>query len=180
MSDGLPSMQVVQPVDLARIQTAYPLLGLDPLTSQEEQFVIYKARGLSTLVAGRSAGYTPEQAEELLLNPDIALMVEYLLARNNRQVEITRDMLNVMLLEAHRKSATATEEIMAARELGKLNDLYPDPKRASVEININKKAELTERHIKDMPEERLLELVGDTIDLDLSEYEVERDGPSED
>lgn len=164
---------IIHPAELARIQTAYPLLDVDPLTSQEEQFVLFKSRGLSPVVAARAAGYTPQQGAELMTEPNIIAMIDYMAAVNNREVSITKDMLNVMLLEAHRKSATSTEEIMAVRELGKINDLYPTEKRR---LEIAPAPEnVTKKQIESMTDAQLMALTGVVIDLPDADFEEVND-----
>lgn len=161
------SHPVISNVELARLQTAYPLIDIKPLTSQEEQLVLFRARGLSVLAASRAAGYTPEQGRELLDTPRMQAVVTYLYDCNHRQVTITTDLLNTMLLEAHRKAATSTEEVMAIRELGKLNDLYPSEKKR-IEIDTTKIQ--NERQIESLSDDKLMELTGITIDLPAGDF----------
>lgn len=161
---------IISNVELARLQTAYPLINIEPLTSQEEQLVLFRARGMSITASSRAAGYTPSAGGELLATPRMEAVVSYLYDCNHRNVSITTDMLNTMLLEAHRKSATSTEEVMSIRELGKLNDLYPSEKKR---IELIPSEVRNERQLERMSDADLLELTGATIDLDPEEYSVD-------
>ena len=79
-------------------------------------------------------------------------------------VKVTRNQLNVLLLAAHRKSATATEEVAAIRELGKLNGLY-EAEKPDVTINIQQNIQKLEV----LSDEELLRLAGQSCDLLVNE-----------
>jgi acetyl-CoA acetyltransferase len=66
------------------------------------------------------------RADKLLQDPDVQYVITLLRQAVNHaaKFEVTRENLTLMLLESHRKAATATEEIAAVREIGKLNGLY--------------------------------------------------------
>ena len=72
-----------------------------------------------------------------------------------QDVTVTRNQLNLLLLEAHKKSATATEEVAAIRELGKLNSLYDAPE-ADITINIQQNV----HKLEVMSDTELLKLAG--------------------
>ena len=70
---------------------------------------------------------------------------------------ITRDMISVLLLESHKKSANAAEEIMAIKELAKLHNMY-EVKPTTVVNMVN-----IEQHVKKlevMTDDELLQLAG--------------------
>lgn len=101
------------------------------LTSQEKMFCKLMAQGQPPEVAAKEVGITSKkQWVELLEKPHIKETLAHLRAHVNQYlgVNITKDLLNGMLLEAHATSATSTEKIAAVRELGKMNGLYAPEK----------------------------------------------------
>jgi len=90
-------------------------------------------------------------------------------------LEITRNQLNLMLLEAHKKSANSTEEVAAIRELGKINGLY-EPEAPDITINITQDI----RKLEVMSDVDLLRLAGkDASLLDTSVEETEEEEEEE-
>lgn len=109
------------------------------LTAQEQRFVGLYVQGLSVNAAAEAAGYQnpPEAARRLMREEAV---IETLTALKMRQMDslselVTRDFVGHIFIEAHKKAATATEEIAAGRELGKLYGLYA-PEKAATEINV--------------------------------------------
>lgn len=165
--------QVISDVELAKLRTAYPLLDIKPLDIQMEQVALFLARGMTIHGTANATGksvYLIKQALDNDTNLQIAL--EYLRSAGERELQITRDMLNVMLLEAHRKSATATEEINAVRELGKLNDLYPN---AKTQLDVVLSEVKNVNQLDKMSDDQLASLAG-VISLQPEEFEVVPDG----
>lgn len=82
-----------------------------------------------------------------------------------------------MLLDAHSKSANTTEEVMAIKELGKLNDLYP-AERKRIEQTMMKVD--SEKQLKRLSEQQLMQITGDIIDLEPEAITYEsQDAPAE-
>ena len=154
---------VITASELDRLRVAYPMVDLDPLTAQEEQLLLHRVRGLSSAAAARAAGMSRQQGEMLLETEKFRIILEFLIQQARPALTIDRDMLNGMLMQAHKKAATATEEISAVRELGKLNDLYPTEKK---QLNINTKNITNSNQLENLSDAELIELSGETIDLD--------------
>lgn len=152
------------------IQHAAGVLGLARLNPQEARFVEDLLRGVPLLVAAKNAGIKRDSAAEFAARPHIAETLAYLRDQYARaRVVVDRDMLNMMFLEAHAKAASATEEIMAIRELGKMNGCYEPEKR---EV-INRKG-MTYEQVRNLDTEQLLELAGDEgIDPDIEDADWE-------
>ena len=96
--------------------------------------------------------------------PTNANVIDYPLHPSSDRVGdagVTRDQLTNLLLESHRKSANATEEIMAIREIGKINGLYEDGKTPSLVINNN----YFEKQLDELSDEDLLQLSGGNKNL---------------
>lgn len=150
---------LVTAADISTIQSLYPWLEIRPLTSQQEQFLMYHLRGMSVAEASRAVGYTsPDTGRRLLAEDRVKVILEYMREREFADVRVSLETLTAMLFEAHRKAATATEEIAAIRELGKLHALYPEIRKGgdvNIQINHNNP---TEKQLARMSTEELLRL----------------------
>ena len=95
------------------------------------------------------------------------------------EVEVTKDQLNILLLEAHRKSISSTEEVAAIRELGRLNGLYTEKKEQDININIT----TNQQKLETLSDDELLKLAGSGEDLfkmpDVIDGEFEEVGASD-
>lgn len=101
-------------------------LATKPLTAQERELVTLVAQGIKPSTAASRVGMSPSTALEKLRQPHIATVMAHL-RENQMQTlgfEVNRDWLTLKLLEAHAKSGSATEEIAALREIGKVHGLY--------------------------------------------------------
>jgi len=107
------------------------------LTPQEERFLTLHCNGFGAHAAARYAGMAPSAGRALLEDPRVAALVEYMREAHADAVNVTREMVSVMLLESHRKAASATDEIAAARELGKLHGLYKSDEQKGTKITNN-------------------------------------------
>ncbi len=89
-------------------------------------------------------------------------------------LEVTRNQLNLLLLEAHKKSATATEEVAAIRELGKINGLYekvePDI-TINIQHNVHKLEVMSDAELLKLAGREETLLTNDPIDADFEEVE---------
>jgi len=126
----------IDPETAVAIKTRTPRGRL--LTPQETRFVTLYAQGIPAGDAALSAGYPSKTAAGALLGSEA--IAETITALKMRQIDtlgeiVTRDFVGQMFLEAHKKAATATEEIAAGRELGKLYGLYA-PEKGNVEVNV--------------------------------------------
>jgi phage terminase small subunit len=172
---------IVTEQDIDYLRSLYPHTDFDYISGQEEQLILHFFRGFPAVAAARAAGYKePAMASKFLQLESTEKLLAYLREREFANINVTRDMLNSMLLQAHSKAGTATEEVMAIRELGKLNDLYQDTKgnrqNNSTLVTINQtlnprdgRPEVTQRQIQGLPDDELLRLAGAGYDFDLPE-----------
>lgn len=132
-----------------------------PLTAQETQFVTYYSRGYTPAAAARAAGYSGAYGRTLAAHPRIAKVIARVKdgQANMIQEAVSVENLTNMLFESHRKSATATEEVTAIREIGRLNGLYDKSKETTVNIKIS-----DARQLEGVPLEKVLEMA--QIDVD--------------
>lgn len=98
------------------------------LSKKQSLFVEnYLATG-NAAEAARRAGYCPSAARQagyrLLRNPAVDQALATKQAEAAYRFNLSRDELVRQLLAAHRKAASATEEINAIREIGKMLGLY--------------------------------------------------------
>ena len=135
---------------------AYAGVKLSELSVQEERLILFFIRGLSKAAAGRAAGYrNMDHVYEVFKKPKIQQAVEYLRAEMREEVKFDRNTATVMYLEAHRKSANATEEKNVVDSLCKLHGLFAPEQATQVNINVDKIQQL-ER----LPDAELLKLAG--------------------
>jgi len=82
---------------------------------------------------------------------------------SDTEVHVTRDHITVLMLESHRKAENSSEEIMALREIAKLNDLYPSA-TTKVDLNITH-VERSLKELEAMTSEDLLSLAGEDANI---------------
>ena len=122
-------------------QSVYSTKGLKHLSRQKEMFCFHLASGASAQAAGKAVGATPEQAAEWARDKHVKQVVAGIHDAQMEGVKFTREKLSSMLLQSYYKAATATEEIAAVREIGKLQGLYA-PETQEVTVNVNNAKQL--------------------------------------
>ena len=144
--------------DRMELQSHYPYAGvkLSELSVQEERLILYFLRGMSKAAAGRAAGYrNQDSVYEIFKKPKINQAIEYLREEMREEVKFDKNTATQLYLEAHRKSATATEEKNVVDSLCKLHGLFAPENATQVNINVDKIQQL-ER----LPDSELLKLAG--------------------
>jgi hypothetical protein len=144
--------------DRVELQSHFPYAGvkLSELSVQEERLILFHIRGMNKAAAGRAAGYQNlDHVYEVFKKPKIAQAVEYLRQEMREEVKFDRNTATTMYLEAHRKSANATEEKNVVDSLCKLHGLFAPENATQVNINVDK-IEKLER----LPDSELLKLAG--------------------
>lgn len=150
-------MQVTEE-ERIELQSHYPYAGvkLSELSVQEERLILFHLRGLTKAAAGRAAGYRNlDHVYEVFKKPKIQKAIEYLREEMREEVKFDRNTATTMYLEAHRKSATATEEKNVVDSLCKLHGLFAPEQATQVNINVDKIQQL-ER----LPDAELLRIAG--------------------
>jgi len=122
--------------DFDHVHNAAVMAELD-FTPQQERFITLRCHGFGLLQAARYAGMDPDTARNFQGLLKVQRLMEQMRDMYDEAVHITRATVTVMLMEAHRKAATATEEIAAARELGKLHGLYKSDSQKGTNITNN-------------------------------------------
>lgn len=148
---------------LAGLRSLASRLGVNPLTVQQERAITLIMRGQSYAAVAEDVGCSPSTVTNWM-SEGHAFRRMHDFMRDERSAwtmadaRVDRNLLTGMLFEAHRKAATATEEIAAIRELGKMHGLYESDKKApgqTVVVNVNSTDQL-----RRLPTEKLLELIG--------------------
>lgn len=151
------------------IEHTASVLGLADLTQQEVVFVQSLLRGLPIQMAARQAGVPETEMQSFAKQPHVAAVLAYMRETTfNTHIEVTRDMLNLMLFEAHAKSANATEEIMAVRELAKMNGLNA-PTQTEVKVTHETR---TAEQMRRMSSQELARIAGESDVIDAEWEEV--------
>ena len=144
--------------DRMELQSHYPYAGvkLSELSVQEERLILYFLRGMSKAAAGRAAGYrNQDSVYDIFKKPKINQAIDYLREEMREEVKFDKNTATQLYLEAHRKSATATEEKNVVDSLCKLHGLFAPENATQVNINVDKIQQL-ER----LPDSELLKLAG--------------------
>ena len=140
------------------LQSHFPYAGvkLSELSVQEERLILFNLRGMSKAAAGRAAGYQNlDHVYEVFKKPKVSQAVEYLRQEMREEVRFDKNTATTMYLEAHRKSANATEEKNVVDSLCKLHGLFAPEIATQVNINVDK-IEKLER----LPDSELLRIAG--------------------
>ena len=151
--------------DRLELQSHFPYAGvkLSELSVQEERLILFYIRGMSKAAAGRASGYRNlDHVYDVFKKPKIQKAIEYLREEMREEIKFDKNTATTMYLEAHRKSATATEEKNVVDSLCKLHGLFAPEQATQVNINVDKLQQL-ER----LPDSELLRIAGvDSSHLD--------------
>jgi hypothetical protein len=124
-------------------------------TSREARLLALVNQGTGLPSAAEAVGLTLKKATKILSQEKHQKVLATLDRERAAPARIDRSMLTMMLLEAHRKAGTATEEISAIKELGKMHGLYEPEVIKQVSLN----ADVTNR-VANMSDAELLGLLG--------------------
>lgn len=155
-----PEEVTVSEADRTLVDALTTYTRSDSLTFQEQRFVMFCMKGLQPVAAARAAGYTAELAgPSLLRQKRIRQAMQNVTQYELYDTRVTRERLTHMLFEAHSHAATATEEINAIRELGKMHGTYEATK---VEHKVDLEAKITNvRQLEQLSDAELAQLAGD-------------------
>ena len=143
----------------AELQSHYPYMGLNlnELSVQEERLILCHLKGMTKAAAGRAAGYQEmEHVYDIFKKPKIVQAVNYLREESRREFNFDKGTATSMYLEAHRKSANATEEKNIIDSLCKLHGLFIPENATQINI-INGEVE----RLENLSDEELLKIAGD-------------------
>ena len=124
----------------AELQSHYPYVDvkLNELSVQEERLILFHLRGMSKAAAGRAAGYRDnEHVYKVFKKPAVQKMVAKMREEFKEEIKFDKQTATSMYLEAHRKSATATEEKVITDSLCKLHGLFAPEHATQININLD-------------------------------------------
>lgn len=148
-----------------QLESAVSMGSVPEISRQEVAFVTFVRQGLPYNTAGRCAGMTSQHVQAFTEDDRFIAAMQYSMERASAVLNVTTDMLNYMLMEAHAGAINTTEQVMAIRELGKLNGLYPAAAPARVGALLEHGKPANARGMQAMPDETLLEHAGyDALD----------------
>jgi hypothetical protein len=146
--------------------------AFEGLDDRDRIYVQSRLQGMSKVASCAAAGLQPGSHSKIEDRPEIKRALELARAEMVRHTGITLEKVTEMLLDAYRSAVNATEMVMAARELGKLHDLYPSAK-VKIDHTHQLKEVKSESDIRRLTTKELLKLAqmrgADVIDADFTE-----------
>ena len=171
--------------EYANLRGAYQYLDIEPLTIQQETFILTHMRGMTVKASANAVGMNPSSADKFIRNdPRVPVVMDFFRTQLYMDARITLEMLNSMTLEAHRKSATATEEFKGIETLAKLNQIggfAPTPVlKLRAEQEEKDVSPGSTKELERMDEQKLIELadlggLGDGLDPVPVRHEAEEE-----
>ena len=163
MENHLARNALICDADLHLLAACDPELGMKPFTPQQEQLMMFTLRGLPPSAAAKAVGMSAVVGARLLSEPRFQAALDLLREREFDDVEIDRNKVTQMFLEAFDMAASSQEMTGAAKELGKLHGLYKSDAQSRTQININTQnntQNMNVRHIQSMDDDELAVLAG--------------------
>ena len=121
---------------------------MDILSAPMMKFASLVIAGVRPQQAAISAGYEGKRAANLLRARRIQTFIAEEQNHYREKHRLEREQLVQMLLAAHCRATSATEEIAAIRELGRLLGLYPVTKKSVKKVH----------HIEELSDNELLKI----------------------
>ena len=121
--------------------------------------------------AMKAAGVTDLTVEDLLENKNFAAYINYFADRHVEEINFTRTDAHVMLLEAHRKSVSTTEELLCIKEMINLHGLAAPKVQINKNHNINEEvtrgdfSKITDAELMKMSGGRLIDLEPEAVEV---------------
>lgn len=150
------------------------------LTILQRRYVEARLQGLSISAAAAAAGAKDTSINRSLeTNPKVRAAIRWMIKESTLSVEeLTKSDVLTGMMDAVAAAATASELVMAWREIGKLLGSY-EPERKILEIH-----DYSDSELKELPDKELLKLAGgklqDTIDGEFHELRATAETPATD
>jgi hypothetical protein len=157
MSKVLEKIELSE-TDRAELQSHYPYMDvkLNELSVQEERLILFHLRGMTKAAAGRAAGYADaEHVYKIFKKPVVQKALTHLRNEFKESIKFDKTQATSMYLEAHRKSATSTEEKNVVDSLCKLHGLFAPDNATQININVDSIEQLEK-----LPDSELLKIAG--------------------
>lgn len=152
----------------------YDLLGIKPLTRQEERAILHYVNNGDEVAAAKSVGMAPADFQQVLARDEVTQILDYFAERNQWKYEISKEAITNMFLESYHLAGNSQERVAATKELARLYDLYEEKhndrkaKGSNTQIAIHNgnstRIEMTPKQIEKMSTEELLLLASKHLD----------------
>jgi hypothetical protein len=149
------------------------------LTILQRRYVEARMQGLPITAAGNAAGAaSPQVSSSLERSPKVRKAIKYLIKDSTKNVEeLSKSDVMTGMLDAVEAAATASELVLAWRELGKLIGAY-EPEKKILEIH-----DYTKDELKQLSDDDLRRLSGgkyaSAIDAEFEEIKKHAESKSE-
>ena len=142
------------------------------MTPKQRLYVQARTMGSPPVVAAKIAGFkkTDLAAMELEADDMIRQALDMAVRVRARERQITREVVLDWMMDALRNAATSTEQLAAAREIGKMLGFYEPAK-----VQINTTIEVRKQELMTKSDDELLAMAGDTIEGQFKLLDFERD-----
>ena len=145
------------------------------LSILQRRYVEARLQGLTIKSAAAAAGVSPTSTHNMETNPKIRAAIRWLIKESTASVEeLTKSDVLTGMMDAVEAAATASELVLAWREIGKLLGSY-EPERKILEIH-----DYTDSELKELPDKELLKLAGGKLEeaIDGEFHELEATTPA--
>jgi len=153
MSDTLAALQTL-------VSSAAPFVRAR-LSLDQQQVLVYILGGLTADEAIHLAD-SEETSDSLQANETFCKYLTHIRAEQQRVTSFTREDAHLMLMETHRKSINATEELGTIKELISLHGVAVP--KTQVNINQNLNATVSKSDMRRLPDGKLFEMLGTDVD----------------
>ena len=170
--------------DLAYIQSQYPDKSIRMPSIRNQQIIMMYLRGMTNPAIAQALGEPNHSGIGSYINsPSCQAIVDFLRANEFNDVRASREYLTDLLFQSYHKAGSVTEEVMAIREIGKLNGLYKSDEQRTNNptVQINHTTINNVKQLEKMTEAQLVEIVqAAPIEAPkLPAYQPEENPPSE-
>lgn len=155
---------IVSAGDVTYIQQQYPEENIKKPTPYQQQVILMYLRGMNPPAIAKAMGNASlSHISQYIRSSSCQAITDFLRANEFVDIRATREYLTNLMFLSYHKSATATEEIMALREIGKLNGLYESDKMAK-NVTINQIGNIQNvKQLEKMSEEQLIAMVHEPV-----------------
>ncbi|TFH46167.1 MAG: hypothetical protein E4H01_10405 [Lysobacterales bacterium] len=141
------------------------------LTLMQKHYVEARLQGLSKSASCRACGHRTTSSHSMEHNPKVQAAIRYLIRESTASVEeLTKSDVMTGMMDAVNAAATASELVMAWREIGKLLGAY-EPERKILEIR-----DYTTDELKALSDKDLAKLAGPSLANVIEDAEFEEVG----
>jgi len=145
------------------------------LTPKQRLYVEARALGSVPVVAARIAGFKKADMAAVELEADsmVRQALDMQVRVKARERAITREVVLDWMMDAMRNASTSSEQLAAAREIGKMLGFYEPAK-----VQVNTTIEVRKQELMTKSADELLALAGDSIEGQFRLLDFEPEAPA--